>query len=554
MPAVPVPGRREGVGHGVGEDVGLTGLHRPDHEASEPVGKAVLVGEPAGVGRPDGAHGGPVVGVAAQVGGHHPARGHLHHLHPGPVVHEGDAAPVGGPRRIPRHLRLADAEGPGRAQPVLRPDAEAVAVALVREPGHRIAQRGPDRRAVGGSVGAGQVAGGAMLHGDAEDLSPGLHDGSLPGGREPGCAHVRAHVHPAGTGPGEVPPHRDGDPLGGPGPGVQRVDPPVVFVNQHPGAAREVLDVHLGLEGELIQGARGHVVGPDVGGRVPVREEVDLAVHPDRVGVGEVLARDQHFVQRGEVQHHQGNVLATPVPAPLRVPLGGGHHGHAFAVGREAALEAEGGREERGGPALRGNRPEPTEVRGRGLPPGAVEDAGAVGAPSPCLRCTRVPGEPRGVTPLHANDMHLRRPGLGRGEGDALPVGREVGSGHHRRGRREPPGLATGAVHDPEVPAVGEGDVLGADGRLPEESRVLGSRFHGGEGREQDEAQGGPGTDGDGAKDAWDAKDAKQAKDANARGRPHGALRMGGKPDRQLPDPGANGQGQGQWANPSADP
>ena len=74
---------------------------------------------------------------------------------------------------------------------------------------------------------------------------------------------------------------------------------------------------------------------------------------------------------------------------------------------------------------------------------------------------------------LGGDDVDVRVAFVAPGEGDELPVGRELRPRFDAGMRREPPHAAAVEVRDPEVVRVREGDAVGADRGLGEEPRVV---------------------------------------------------------------------------------
>ena len=450
----------------------LPGVHRPHHDTVEAVLEVLAVGQPLGIRGPLGPE--QRADQVALVGGGDVSAVDLQHLEPALVVHEGDAGPVRGPRQRLGQRRFPQGKRGRLRQAVLGGDLQDPARAVVRRPGDPVPLGRPDGVAVVGPGGAGEVPGVPLVRGHGEDLAPGLEEGPLARGRERRGADVRAHVDPPGLGPGEVAPHGDVQALQVAGGGIQEVDPAVLLHRQDPVAPGERLRVGVDEVGELFQLSRGHVVGPHVHGVVPVRQEVDRVPHPHGLDVRGPLVREPDLLVRVDVQEDEGGVLSPPVVPPLRVPPGHGIHRDPGPVRGEAAVEAPVAGEHLGGAPVGRDRPETVHGVGRHLPPGGVEDPGAVGGPAPDQGRRRIPGQPLRLAAGHRHHVHGGHPRPVGAEGQPAAVGAQVGIALHRRGARDAPRLSPDPIRDPDVAAVGEGDVLGAHRGLPEHAGPLG--------------------------------------------------------------------------------
>jgi len=178
----------------------------------------------------------------------------------------------------------------------LRDDVDLVLAAGVGDVGDPLAVGRPDRRAVVDAGGAGQVADGALLGRDGEDVAAGVEHGALAVGTDVEIVDVLLDVGEPAPGDGAVGGHADGH-LGRLLRGqVEPVDPAAVLEHDGGVAERRELDIERVIVGELAGLLGAPLVDIQVHAAVgsAVGQEVDPVAVPhgdDVLGrvVGDVL-------------------------------------------------------------------------------------------------------------------------------------------------------------------------------------------------------------------------------------------------------------------------
>ena len=390
---------------------------------------------------------------------------------PSLLVDEGDAVAAGRPQQVvvvASDAALGELHGFAAAVLVHHPDL-GFSAAIGRE-GDPPSVRRPGGTAVVGARAVGQVAGRSVLDRHAEDVAARGEGGALRLRAErvagdsvrrrdpawPAGELVRRHVHGDGA-----------RAAGGSVEDLERAgllvdDPPVRLVGAGPTHVPPVLF------GELLDFARGRVVGVEVQRAVTVGREVDRVADPHRVAVGALVVRDLDRLQTLDVEDPE--VLRPAAFVPLPVPEVPGHRrvDDALAVRREIAAARLGHRQRPRQAAGDVDQEELRVAQVPAVPQRAEQNRRAVRRPAVDLvvvapaRRQRSGGRVKRQLSRRASgrrhDVDLFVAVVLAGKGDPLAVRRELGEQLQTRVRREAGSRAAGGGCEPDVAGVGERD------------------------------------------------------------------------------------------------
>ena len=338
----------------------------------------------------------------------------------------------------------------------------------------------PHRRPVGGAGRVREVARVPLLRGHGEDLAARLEQRALAAGRERCRPDLLRDVRPVRLGPGKIAVHGDRHHVLGAGMRVEQVDRAVLLEHERAACTVERLDVGVLEVRDLRELLRRRIVRPHVHCVVAVGQKVDAIGEPHRIdvrGARVVLGvRERRLGQRLEVQNNERRVLPAAVVAEFYVPAVHTIDDEMSAVRRVCAAHRHRFGDLRGQSTGGRHRPEVRVRHRRGVAVRRVEHARTVRRPSARERRCRMPGEAPRLATRGCHQPHLRRAGARGGERDPLAVGREVRIALDGRRAGESRGDAAVAAHDPEIAAVGEGDLRGGERGLPEQARAAGLR------------------------------------------------------------------------------
>ena len=452
----------------------------PDVDRPRVVGVALREGEVCALRRP-----GVVADGAALVAGDldHLPVGEGDDEEPAVLVREGDVRPLGRPLR-----------GVGHALSPLRQRLRLPA-RLVHEPDLVLARRVRDERdplAVGGPAGVlvvdaggrGQVARWALLDGEGEDVAAGHEERPLALRAELEAFDVSLDAHPRGAHRDAVARDEDRDRLVGLRAdvvdaqlAVQLVDDAGRVVGRRPadvprGAARELRD-RVGLR----------VPGVEVERAVAVGGEVDPVADPHGVALGALAGGEGLGVVRGEVVDPEVLRPAALVALPGAEVAEEGRVGDPLPVGREVARARGGHRERlREAPLCRDGEELALRADAVGVALRAEENGRAVGRPAHDLvvvaaarregAAGRVVGELLRLAPLRRHHVDLLVALVLAGEGEPLPVRRELREELEARVGGQPGGVAALRRRRPDVARVAERDAIAGDVGEAEQLRL----------------------------------------------------------------------------------
>jgi hypothetical protein len=230
--------------------------------------------------------------------------------------------------------------------------------------------------------------------------------------------------------------------------------------------------------------------GPSLTRAVAVRKEVQAAAGPHGVRVVRILPGDLLDGRVGDPRDPDRRGPPATVALPGEVPLGVhravpvGDVGDPGAVRREAPLGHPGERDLGGQAARQGHRVQPAEKSAAGN----EEHPLAIRRPPLHPVHAGVPGQPARHAPCGRHQVDVVVPLVIAGEGHPPAVRRKGRVDLDSRAGREPAGIPSFARDHPEIARVREGDLVAAQGGLPQPR--LGPQGQGGQDREEENRQG----------------------------------------------------------------
>ena len=498
--AAAVEDRVEVVEHAAGDHMAAVLLEVVEHDlAAASLPRRHRVGEPAAVVAPADP-GGRVPGVAVDLAGL--ATLDLDEAEAAVLVGDEQAGRIGRPGEAHPIGAAGTRQRPRLAAPIGGDQHRLVLAARVARGGDPAPIGAPGGHAFGGTAGAGEVAGRALLGGQRPDVAPRRDHRAAPVGPEVPVLDLRRGVDDARPQGAAVAGHGDLDRARGAGLLLPDEDPRAVLEDDPRRrtvvwADRGPLHVVVAERGHLPPRAAVEVVRPEIQAMVLVGALVGEVVHgapvPHWKGVlalpvGDLAALAGLEVEQPDVRRHAAAV-ALPGAAIDRV----GREREPAPIRRERAVGAIGHRQRLGQAAASRHAEDPRRSR-HAAHAACCEEQVAIGGPVGEHLGGGVVGHPQGHAAIDADHMDVAVAVVVADEGDPRAAGREAGHEFGAGRARERPRFAALDRHRPEIVREDEDDPVVGDVRVAEHRRLVGDRRQ----RErQGRQQGGRGRRGD---------------------------------------------------------
>ena len=451
------------IAHAVGDLPATPFLERIHLDRMQIIGQDVGIGQPAAIRRPRRAE----IGLAEALvrgGGDLHRRGMVEVEVPEveALVRIRDLLAIGRPQRTVEERRLAQGDRAGRFETFLIADEELILAGFVGEPRDRLAVGRPGRVAILDARTIGDVARVAVFGGYGQNVAVRFEHRALPRRREVDVFDLGADLLPVRTHLRQVARNRDAD-LARLARlqivDVQRVE---LGVNDRTRPRRRGGYVETGAGQKAGDSARLRVVREERHRTVAIGEEIDRIADPHRVVVVRIVARHAYDARIGQVGNVHRRRLPAAIALPKRLPAKVRNVRQVRGIGRERARLGHGQWEPLRKAAGCGHGKQLIRIR-RAVAIGSEEHVLAVGRPTDGDVCRGMIGQTPGLAARGRDHVDVDVLVVHAGEGDLRSVGRKDGARFEPVPRRQAMRGAARAVDDPNVAAVGKGDLRATD-------------------------------------------------------------------------------------------
>ena len=391
-----------------------------------------------------------------------------------PLIRVGEPLGVGRPNGRVEERWIGERDRRLRCEAALVPEHEVVLATRVGEIGDALAVGRPRRVALRHARSGGEIAHVAFLGRHGEDVAARLDHRPRPGRGESGVLNEGHGARPVRTGGREVRVHVDVHGLGRPLGRVEEIHPAALLVHDHAGPGRRGLDVEVGVTRQLARLPGPEIVAVQVHRAVAIGQEVHHVADPHRPVFSRRIVRHRLDLARAHVEQPDPGLLAAAVAAPRLLVPGAAHRDVRDASRVRAVRQPLTGRHGQRlfEPSFERHAVQAVEVLDEAARR-CEHDPLAVRRPPLHQVRLGVPREPSRLAAFRGDDIDVGVAGVIGAERDPAAVGREAGVSLEAGCARELARLAAGPGHDPQVPGIDECDRAGADRRHAEQQGVV---------------------------------------------------------------------------------